>query len=437
MSGNHPTDKARKVQIIFMSVAAAAVLGIVGAIVVKVKNDVADPEASQHGWGFKADEEHIAQSKYINQVGDDVKGIESENKTTQEEVKAMRAELKALKEGGGTAGKLQPPPPTMTAQSGGIKGGFLNNLYDKYPVAPTAQAAQPTPSYQSQPQVLPVLPPPPAPVVEKPIFVYEYENNIVSGNKGEAVEVNATGKSGATVKEKKRIFVPSTTQVRVVLVNGFNAPTLRNGQNVKAPVMVKAVDNFMLPNGRRLDFKSCNFQGEAFGKLSDQRAYPRMTTMACIDKNNNPIELPITGYITDEHGSDGIAGTPVTLQNELINNALWASAISGFSNIAAQRNTITSTSAIGMTQTNGANMSDQFQSGVFGGVARTGGKLEDFLFDNIKAIETVIEVKGRRDLVLHFTTGFYVYEDGSKGENVQIQKVVQPQEAQNLGGLTK
>jgi hypothetical protein len=294
-------------------------------------------------------------------------------------------------------------------------------MYDRYP-APVNQ--QPAPTYQSESQQLPVLSPPPP--VERPVYDYEYENgSIATGGKlGEAVEVNASGKSAAGAKEKKRIFVPSTTQVKVVLINGFNAPTLTNGKNVLAPVTVKAIENFMLPNGRRMDFKSCNFMGEAMGKLSDNRADPRFTTMSCIDKNNNPIDIPISAYVTDEYGSVGIEGTPVTLQNKLIEGALWASAIGGFSNIASQRNMLLSQSALGTTTTGTGNIGDQMQGGVFGGIAKVGQRLEDFLFDNIKTLETVIQIKGRRNLVLHFTKGFYIYEDGKEFENVSIQEGV-------------
>lgn len=430
------TDKAKKIQMIVIGGIAVVGISIVAFIASQIKEDATDPEAAKYEWGFKPDEENIAQSKYVNKVGDDVKGIETETKNTQRQLEDTQTQLKQLQEQmksmqNGNGG-LKPPPQLNSApQNRSLQGGFLNGLYDKYPAPANVQPA-PINQVAQQQQTLPLLAPPPP--IEKPVYVFEYESGSISGGSiGENVEVNATGKSEATGKEKKRIFVPSTTQVKVVLINGFNAPTLRNGQNVKAPVMVKAVDNMMLPNGKRMDFKSCNFQGEAFGKLSDNRAYPRMTTMACIDKNNHPVELPITAYITDEFGNDGLEGTPVTLQNKLIENALWASAIAGFSNIASQRNTLLTTTALGSTSTQSSSMGDQFQSGIFGGIAKTGGKLEDFLFDNIKAIETVIQVKGRRNLVLHFTTGFYVYEDGSNYENVKIQTITQSTDSQHLG----
>lgn len=418
------TDKAKKIQYIAIGGVVLLVVTVIGFLISRVTKDVNDANATAYGWEFQPDEENLAQSKYMNKVEDDVKGIEGDNKATQEQLKETREQLKALQvqmngmQGGNSGLK---PPPTLAAPSKNMQSGFLQGMYDRYPAPVTSQ---PVPTYQSEARTLPVLPPPPP--VEKPIYVYEYENGSIAaaGKTGEVIEVNASGKSGAGAKEKKRIFVPSTTQVKVVLINGFNAPTLTNGKNVLAPVTVKAVDNFMLPTGKRMDFKSCNFMGEAMGKLSDNRADPRFTTMACIDKNNNPIDIPISAYLTDEYGSVGIEGTPVTLQNKLIEGALWASAIGGFSNIASQKNMLLSQTALGTTTTGSVNTGDQMQAGFFGGIAKTGQRLEDFLFDNIKTLETVIQVKGRRNLVLHFTRGFYIYEDGKEFENVSIQEGV-------------
>lgn len=139
--------------------------------------------------------------------------------------------------------------------------------------------------------------------------------------------------------EKERemeVFLPATSIISGTLITGVDAPTGLSSTSTPVPVMMRVKKEALLPNHFQVDIKECRIIGSATGRLSSHRVVIRSELIACIREDGQAIEVNLPGYAVSSYdGKEGVKGTLVQKNGDMIAASVKAGALEGFTNIAA------------------------------------------------------------------------------------------------------
>jgi conjugal transfer pilus assembly protein TraB len=182
--------------------------------------------------------------------------------------------------------------------------------------------------------------------------------------------------------------------VRAVVLGGIDAPTGGQSQSNPLPVLLQLTDLAVLPNRYRANVQECLIIGEAYGDMSSERAYIRTTTLSCITKDRQSIEVPLNGSVFDETGKVGMRGRLVSKQGTVLANALLAGIASGIGQGFQNKYTTTSISPLGSTQS--VQSDKAFEAGIGSGVGRAMDRLANYYISVAEKMFPIIEVDSGR-----------------------------------------
>ena len=338
-------------------------------------------------WRGQAD----AQLKVIEQKS---RELSQRNTELEGQSKDMLERLKKLESSGLTA---LPPPPVPAPASRPSFGPDRPGM---------AQA-------DGGPQRLPLPPPPrpgPLPTFASPTpgGSLVTPSGIVSislsdglGPKTAKAAVEGT-KTSAPARDSRR-YIPSGAFTRAILLGGLDAPTGGQAQRNPQPVLLRLVDNAVLPNHFRSRIKECFVVGAGYGDVSSERAYIRTESLSCITRDGTAIDVPIKGYVAGEDGKAGMRGRLVSKQGQLLANALLAGVASGIGHAFQQGSTTVSVSPLGATGT--VEPGKQFEAGFGAGVGRALDRLAQYYISLAEKVFPVIEVDAGRTVDVVVTQG--------------------------------
>ena len=83
--------------------------------------------------------------------------------------------------------------------------------------------------------------------------------------------------------------------ISLLLLGGLDAPTGGQAQRNSQPVLLRLMDNAVLPNQFRSKVKECFVVGAGFGDVSSERAYIRTESLSCITRDGMAIDVPVKG----------------------------------------------------------------------------------------------------------------------------------------------
>ena len=337
-------------------------------------------------WRGQAD----AQLKAIEQKS---RELSQRNQELEGQNKAMLERLKKLEQTG-----LTPlPPPPVAAPPARPNFG---------PDRPST--AEPVPGPQQ-------LPPPPRPTTGvnpmSPIGPTSgafppQPSGIVSialadGTASKAKNAETT-KTAAPARDTRR-YIPSGAFTRAVLLGGLDAPTGGQAQRNPQPVLLRLVDNAVLPNHFRSQIKECFVVGAGYGDVSSERAYIRTESLSCVNGEGSALDVPIKGYVAGEDGKAGMRGRLVSKQGQILANALLAGVASGIGHAFQQSSTTLSISPLGTTGT--VEPTKQFEAGFGTGVGRALDRLAQYYISLAEKVFPVIEVDAGRVVDVIVTQG--------------------------------
>ena len=164
-----------------------------------------------------------------------------------------------------------------------------------------------------------------------------------------------------------RRYISSGAFTRALLLGGLDAPTGGQAQRNPQPVLLRLMDNAVLPNQFRSKVKECFVVGAGYGDVSSERAYIRTESLSCITRDGTAIDVPVKGYVAGEDGKAGMRGRLVSKQGQILANALLAGVASGIGHAFQQSSTTMSVSPLGATST--VEPGKQFEAGFGTGVA--------------------------------------------------------------------
>jgi len=267
------------------------------------------------------------------------------------------------------------------------------------------------------PQRLPLPPPrpgsaspfastavPPAPTIGGGSFA---SSGIVSVALGDG-SASKTGKTQDAAKANPaardtRRYIPSGAFTRAILLGGLDAPTGGQSQRNPQPVLLRLVDNAVLPNHFRSRIKECFVVGAGYGDVSSERAYIRTESMSCVTRDGTAIDVPIKGYVAGEDGKAGMRGRLVSKQGQLLANALLAGVAGGIGQAFQQSSTTMSVSPLGATST--VEPGKQFEAGFGSGVGKALDRLAQYYISLAEKVFPVIEIDAGRTVDVVITQG--------------------------------
>ena len=206
----------------------------------------------------------------------------------------------------------------------------------------------------------------------------------------------------APVRDSRR-YIPSGAFTRAILLGGLDAPTGGQSQRNPQPVLLRLVDNAVLPNHFRSRIKECFVVGAGYGDVSSERAYIRTESLSCVTRDGTAIDVPIKGYVAGEDGKAGMRGRLVSKQGQLLANALLAGVASGIGHAYHQNSTTLAVSPLGTTGT--VDPGKQFEAGFGTGVGRALDRLAQYYISLAEKVFPVIEVDAGRTVDVVVTQG--------------------------------
>jgi conjugal transfer pilus assembly protein TraB len=197
-------------------------------------------------------------------------------------------------------------------------------------------------------------------------------------------------------------FIPAGSFVKVVLLNGIDAPTGSKGKGNPYPVLLRVLDFAQLPNLWRGDFKECFMIGEAVGELSSERVHIRTNTLSCINRKGEVLEGNISGYAVGEDGKIGLSGRVITKQGALLARSLVTGFLQGVSSAFSQ-----SANVLNITPTGNISTIDPNKvatAGVGMGISKATEDLAKFYIEMAKDLFPVIEANSGRHVEVVLVT---------------------------------
>jgi len=227
---------------------------------------------------------------------------------------------------------------------------------------------------------------------------------LADGASAKGAKSAAEPSKGTTSPPKDtRRYIPSGAFTRAILLGGLDAPTGGMSQRNPQPVLLRLMDNAVLPNFFRSRIKECFVVGAGYGDISSERAYIRTESLSCITKDGTAIDVPVKGYVTGEDGKAGMRGRLVSKQGQILANALLAGVASGIGHAFQQSATTVSVSPLGATST--VEPEKQIQAGVGMGVGRALDRLAQYYISLAEKVFPVIEVDAGRAVDVVLTQG--------------------------------
>jgi len=209
-------------------------------------------------------------------------------------------------------------------------------------------------------------------------------------------------KANSQPRDSRR-YIPSGAFTRAILLGGLDAPTGGQSQRNPQPVLLRLVDNAVLPNHFRSRIKECFVVGAGYGDVSAERAYIRTESLSCVTRDGTAIDVPIKGYVAGEDGKAGMRGRLVSKQGQLLANALLAGVASGIGHAFQQSSSTMSISPLGATTT--VDPGKQFEAGFGTGVGRALDRLAQYYISLAEKVFPVIEVDAGRTVDVVITQG--------------------------------
>jgi len=402
-------DKAKKIKMVLIILGILLFFGFIiffikslgedksGTGDVDVETHIEQKSDLDYEFDLVDSEDSLIQTKFMNKTEKDMRDAMLKAKQSQLYVKKLENEVRNIK---GLMQKqnrdtfLQNPP----SEDNGNKN--FENIFSKFPNE---------------------LPKPPDGSGFKKLFnsdekkeSFEYEeveeSMVISLNQEVNSSTEQKNEEGEKVP-KDAFFLPAGTITVAYLEQGFDASTLKNGKNDLVPSTYTIVGLSLLPNRKLFDLRGCRILAEAEAKRSNERAYLRTRRISCINDNNKVMDVPLDGYISDEEGDGklGLNGDIVTMQDKLLQNTIWLSIAEGVGELGRESARVTSTSSLGTTTGYDFNANSLMIAGAGAGVSEASSTIKDFLMENIKSIEPVVEIKGGRFVAVTLSRGLYIY----------------------------
>lgn len=209
-------------------------------------------------------------------------------------------------------------------------------------------------------------------------------------------------------------YVPATTHVRGVLLEGADANASVNGQSDTVGILVRLLDNGTLPNGKHSHLKGCNVLARVYGDISSERAEARLNRISCTKPDGTILDKKVQGYLSFA-GKEGVKGTPIMRNGKIVFAAGFAGLLNSASSAAQMATQTQSVSALGTTTSVN---SGQILGNIAAGAGVSSGKaLEEYYIKLANQYHPIIEIGSGTKVTVIFQKGFSLLDEDSTERN--------------------
>lgn len=205
-------------------------------------------------------------------------------------------------------------------------------------------------------------------------------------------------------------YVPSGTKILAVLVGAADANASVTAQSNTTPVAFTLVSDAIEPtqevNGIikpvKTPLKGCSIIGSTYGDISSERAEIRLVRLSCNMADGSILDIPVEGTVFE--GLEGIKGTPIMRNGEILTWAGLSGILGGFGQAMQQNESTVSTSPLGTTTS--VTPGQAVQSGLYGGVGSSMNMLSQYYIQRAEQYHPIIEIRPGTIVTVLFTKGF-------------------------------
>lgn len=198
-------------------------------------------------------------------------------------------------------------------------------------------------------------------------------------------------------------YVPTGTFVTAVVTGGADANAGVLGQGDTTPMVFQTVNDGVLPNGKPSQLNDCTITASAYGEISSSRGIVRTNRMSCILDNGEILDVPVKATAFN-FGRNGIRGTTILKNSEIVQMAGVAGILTGIGQTGAALSQTTSTSALGSTQTLSAENAGLNLLG--NATSSIGSKLSDYYIGLAEMYHPIVEINPGAVVNIVFLEGF-------------------------------
>ncbi|HRO59516.1 MAG TPA: TraB/VirB10 family protein [Burkholderiaceae bacterium] len=206
---------------------------------------------------------------------------------------------------------------------------------------------------------------------------------------------------------------------RGVILGGLDAPTGGHSQANPHPVLIRLIDDSILPNRYRGKYRECLVVGAGYGDISAERGYVRTESLNCIREGGRPLTVQFQGAVWGEDGKLGLRGRLVSKQGQMLANALMTGILSGLGEGISAANTTYSTSALGTVGTQSGTQA--LRGGMGSGIGRAMDRLAQYYIKLAEQTFPVIEIDAGRIVDVVVTRGVRI-DDADEPPGVPAQQ---------------
>ena len=219
-------------------------------------------------------------------------------------------------------------------------------------------------------------------------------------------------------KGKPDEWIPSGSFMKVVLLNGIDAPTSGGAQAEPYPVLMSILDLSTLPNRFRLDMRECFIIGAGYGNISDERAYIRTEKLSCVRKDGAAVDMDLKGHVIGEDGKLGLRGRLISKQGQQIAMAMFAGTLGGIGTALKPTGNVTlNLGDNSTTSVNRPNPGDVATSAGLGGVGSALDSVAKYYLKLAEKLFPIIEIDAGRSVEVVILQGKSIKQSGS-GESM-------------------
>ena len=344
--------------------------------------------------------------------------IQLQNPATQRQIAALTQEIKTLK-----AEKQQPvynqvapgvaPAPSMPANTWSPaqpieilgQGGVASSQATNGVAPPTAPATAGAPGAPAAPAI----------AGRRPTVSYHQPKTLKQ--------------LGGTVKvsnKKTGIYLPASTILTGVLINGVIAGTGPDSKHNPQIVDIRIKKKAILPNGLRINLENCEVLASGYGSMNERRVFMRTDTLSCVNRRTgNVISAPIHAYVVSSGGHGGVPGKVISHQGPAMLKSFLSGIFSGLGN-AIQPNQVGSMTLNPMSGSRQVyqlpSMGYMGGSALAGGISTPAGEISKFYLHEAESELPTIEVNPGVSVSMIVETGVRVHVHGeTKGQLAEAQ----------------
>ena len=205
-------------------------------------------------------------------------------------------------------------------------------------------------------------------------------------------------------------YVPSGTFAKAVVLGGVDADASVDAQNQNHGVMLfKIINPGTLPNGKHSHLTGCFVTGSAYGDISSERAYVKLTKLSCVYDNSPIIDKAVTGWAFFG-GKVGIKGIPLMRDGKVVTWAGISGGLAGVAQAAQYAQSVQNFGAYGGA-TSIVPSSNIGPFAALGGASKAADTLSQYYIKRAEQYHPVIQVGSGNLVDIVFQDGFFLQDE--------------------------